>query len=361
MSGDKTEKPSEKRLREAIKKGDVAQSREVSTFTGLIALAVLIGVIVPGSGGKIADTLVLFIDAPHDIPISNFGDALTLTWWLTKAVGIGFGAFILATMALGLAGAAAQGKIVVASDRIQPKLNKISPLAGFKRLASLNNLVEFIKGVAKLSMLALITFFILLPHYENADRMVGLPSPAVMPAVMTLALKLLGGMILFSAALAVFDRFYKRYEWEKKLKMSKRDVKEEMKQNDGDPHVKAKRRERARMMTKQRMMSKVPTASFIVTNPTHYAVALRYVPGENDVPVCVAKGIDNVALKIREIATSKDIPVIENPPLARALHATCDLEKAIREEHFEAVAQVVNFVMSLNGRAGTIRYPGAGD
>src|SRR5690606_7264141 len=126
-------------------------------------------------------------------------------------------------------------------------------------------------------------------------------------------------------------------------------------------HVKARRRDKARMMTKQRMMSKVPTASFIVTNPTHYAVALRYVPGENDVPVCVAKGIDNIALKIREIATNKDIPVIENPPLARALHATCDLERAIREEHFEAVAQVVNFVMSLNGRAGTIKYPGAGD
>lgn len=361
MSGDKTEKPSEKKIRDAIKKGNVAQSREVSTFTGLIALAVLIGGIMPGSIIDISDALIPFIDNPHDIPTSNFGDALALAWWLARVIGIGFGAFIIATMSLGIIGAVAQGKIVVSSERIQPKFNKISPLAGIKRLVSLNNLVEFIKGVAKIAMLAIITIIILLPHFKSADRMVGLPMQTVMPAAMGLALKLLGGMIMFAAVLAVFDRFYKRYEWQKKLMMSKQDVKEEMKQSDGDPHVKAKRRDKARMMTKQRMMSKVPTASFIVTNPTHYAVALRYVPGETDVPVCVAKGIDNIALKIKDIASTKDIPVIENPPLARALHATCELEKAIKEEHFEAVAQVVNFVMSLNGRAGTIRYPVAGN
>lgn len=358
---DKTEKPSEKKLRDEIKRGNVAQSREVSTFTGVIALIVLIAIIIPNSVGPISDSLIPFVDTPHDIPVSNFGDALALAWWLTKAIGAGFTAFIIASMALGLVSAAAQGKIVVSSERIRPKFNKISPMAGIKRLVSVNNLIEFIKGVAKIGMIALITAVILIPHFKSADRMVGLPAQTVMPAIMVLALKLLGGMALFSGALAILDRFYKRYEWEKRLMMTKHDVKEEMKQNDGNPQVKAKRRDRARMMTKQRMMSRVPTASFIVTNPTHYAVALRYIPGETDVPICVAKGIDNVALKIREIATGKDIPVIENPPLARALHATSELEKAINEEHFEAVAQVVNFVMSLNGRAGTIKYPGSGD
>lgn len=358
---DKTEKPSEKKLRDAIKEGNVAQSREVSTFTGVIALIVLISIIVPMSVGPISEALIPFVDAPNDIPVSNFGDTLALAWWLTKAVGAGFLAFILSTMALGLVGAVAQGKIVFSSERIRVKLNKISPFAGIKRLVSMNNLIEFIKGVVKIGLISVITAAILIPHFKNADRMVGLPAQALMPAIAILALKMLGGIALFSGVLAVFDRFYKRYDWEKRLKMSKQDVKDEMKQSDGDPHVKAKRRDRARMMVKGRMMSQVPTATFVVTNPTHYAVALRYIPGQTDVPICVAKGIDNVALKIREIAGGKDIPVIENPPLARALHATSQLEKPINEEHFEAVAQVVNFVMSLNGRAGTIRYPGAGD
>lgn len=358
---DKTEKPSEKKLRDEIKKGNVAQSREVSTFTGVISLIILVSIIVPMSIGPISEALLPFVDTPDDIPISNFGDALALAWWLSKAVGVGFLAFVLSTMALGLVGAAAQGKIVVSAERIQVKLNKISPFGGIKRLVSMNNLIEFIKGVTKISLITIITAVILIPHFKSADRMVGLAPQALMPAIAVLALKMLGGIAIFSGILAVFDRFYKKFEWEKRLMMSKHDMKEEMKQNDGDPHVKAKRRDRARMMVKGRMMSQVPTATFIVTNPTHYAVALRYIPGKTDVPICVAKGVDNVALKIRQIAGSKDIPVIENPPLARALHATSQLEKPINEEHFEAVAQVVNFVMSLNGRAGTIRYPGASD
>lgn len=360
MMSDKTEKASDKRIKEEIKKGNVAQSREVSTFTGIIALIVLISIIVPNSVGPISEALIPFVDTPHDIPVSTFGDALALAWWLTKAIGMGFMLFIIATMALGLVGAIGQGKIVFTAERIRPKFNRISPMAGIKRLVSLNNLIEFIKGVSKIGLIALITALILIPHFKNADRMVGLPPETLMPAIKVLSMKLLGGVALFAGVLAILDRFYKKYEWEKRLMMTKHDLKEEMKQNDGNPHVKAKRRDRARMMTKQRMMSRVPTASFIVTNPTHFAVALRYIPGQTDVPVCVAKGIDNVAFKIRDIATAKDIPVIENPPLARALHATSELEKPINEEHFEAVAQVVNFVMSLNGRAGTIKYPGAG-
>jgi flagellar biosynthetic protein FlhB len=357
---DKTEKATDKKIKDEIKRGNVAQSREVSTFTGIIALIVLISIIVPNSVGSISNALIPFVDTPDDIPASNFGDTLALAWWLTQAIGAGFIFFIIATMALGLVGAVAQGKIVFTSERIRPKFNKISPMAGIKRLVSLNNLIEFIKGVAKISMIALITAIILIPHFSSADRMVGLPAETLMPAIKVLSLKLLGGVALFSGLLAILDRFYKKYEWEKRLMMTKHDVKEEAKQNDGDPHVKAKRRDRARMMAKQRMMSRVPSATFIVTNPTHFAVALRYIPGETDVPVCVAKGIDHVALKIREIASGKDIPVIENPPLARALHATSELEKPINEQHFEAVAQVVNFVMALNGRAGTIKYPGAG-
>jgi len=356
--GDRTEKPTDKRIRDELKRGNVAQSKEVLTFTAILATAALVSIIMPASAPELMKAMLPFVDSPEDIPAATFADVSALALWAAKAVGTAFFAFAATAFFLGLAGALAQGRFVFAKERIRPKLNKISPLAGMKRLASLSNLIEFAKGVAKVAAVSGITAAVLVPHYRSAERMVGLPPQSILPAAGDLGGYLLVGMLVFAAVVAVLDRIYRRFEWQKRIMMTKQEVKEEFKQNDGDPAIKAKRRDRARIMSKQRMISKVPTATFVVTNPTHYAVALRYIPGETAAPVCVAKGLDNVALKIRQIADSKDIPVIENPPLARALHASTDLEKAIPEEHFEAVARVVTFVMSLKGKGGYHRMPG---
>lgn len=350
--GNKSEKPTEKKISDERKKGNVAQSKDILTFTAVLSAAMLVSIIIPISAPKFVQAMLPFIDAPDDISASTFADVSALVLWTAKAIGAAFLAFAVSTFSLGLAGALSQGRFVVAKERIRPKLNKISPLAGIKRLVSMNNLIEFIKGVAKISAISIITAALLIPHYRNADRMVGLSYQNILSAAGSLSSLLLIGMLIFAALIAAFDHFYKRYEWQKKLMMSKQDIKDEMKQSDGDPAIKAKRRDKARIIAKQRMMSKVPDATFILANPTHYAVALRYVPGKDDAPVCLAKGLDNVALKIRELAKEKDIPVIENPPLARALHASTELERAIPEEHFEAVAQIVNFVMSLKGAGG---------
>lgn len=359
--GDKTEQPTEKRLRDAFKKGDVASTREPGNFTALLAVLVLITAIMPTSLAGIVRSLTPFVETPHDIAVSTFGDVYAVAWWTVAACGAAFTAFAAAVFALGAVGAVMQGRFTVSGERIRPKLNKISPLSGIKRLVSKGNLVEFLKGVLKVFAVCAITAVVLIPHFTSADRLVGLTPQAIIPAAAKLGAQLLGVLLIVVGAIAAFDRFWKQKEWKSKLMMTKQEVKEEYKQNDGDPTMKARRRDKARMMVKHRMMSRVPAATFVVTNPTHYAVALRYVPGDTDAPVCLAKGLDNVAFKIREIAEAHNIPIIENPPLARALHATAELEQIVPEEHFEAVAQVVTFVMSLRGRAGTVRFPGAGD
>lgn len=362
MSSDnKTEQPTEKKLRDEYKRGNVAQSREVGTFAGLLVLLLLIATIIPASANAIFRSFIPFMDAPHDIAASTFGDVLAIAHWTIKSVAIAFLLFAATAFALGLLGAIAQGKIVFSQERITPKLHKISPLAGFKRLCSMDNLVEFLKGVAKLAVVIIISSMILIPYFQNADRMSDLPVQSILPTVRTLGIKLLISLLIFSAVIALLDRIYKTHSWKSKIMMTKQEIKDEMKQNDGDPSMKAKRRDKARMMVKHQMMAKVPSATFIVTNPTHFAVALRYEQGVTEAPVCVAKGVDNVALKIREIAGKNNIPIIENPPLARALHKTSELEQVIPFEHFEEVARVVTFVMSLNGRGGTVRMPNVSD
>lgn len=361
MSADRTEKPTDKRIRDAIKKGNVPQSREAGTFTAIIALAVMVTAIIPSAAEGIVRSLVPFLEQPHDIPVGTFGDALAVAWWTAGSVGAAFAACAAAIFACGILSAATQGRFTVSFERIMPKGHKISPLSGVKRLASLGNLVEFLKGIAKIAAVAGTAAAVLWPHFEQADRMVGLPPQAVFPAAGAIAAKFLYPVAAICLALAAADRFWKRREWISKLMMTKQEVKEEHKQNDGDPAMKARRRDKARMIARRRTIAQVPAATFVLANPTHYSVAIRYVHGQMDAPVCVAKGKDSMALRIRAIAEAKGIPVVENPPLARAMHATCVEGQIIPEEHFEAVARVVTFVQSLKPGTRHVRMPGAGD
>lgn len=361
MSGERTEKPTDKRVRDAVKKGNVPQSREAGNFTATVALAAMVTAIIPSSAEGIARAMVPFLEQSHGIAVSTFGDALAVAWWTAGAVGAAFAACAAAIFACGVLSAVTQGRPTVSAERIMPKLHKISPLSGAKRLASLGNLVEFAKGLVKIAAVTAAAAAVMWPHFGQADRMVGLPPQTLFPAAGAIAAKFLYAVAAVSLALAAADRVWKKREWTSKLKMTKQEVKEEIKQNDGDPAIKARRRDKARMISRRRTVAQVPTATFVLANPTHYSVAIRYVHGRMDAPVCVAKGTDSMALRIRAIAESKGIPVIENPPLARALHASCAEGRMIPEEHFEAVARVVTFVESLKPGTRHVRMPGAGD
>ncbi|PHQ66674.1 MAG: flagellar biosynthesis protein FlhB, partial [Sneathiella sp.] len=233
-------------------------------------------------------------------------------------------------------------------ERIKPKLEKISLLKGVKRLFSLKSFVEFLKGILKISLVGSVAALFVLPTMQQLPIIVSFSVPQVLELMQDQALLLLAGVVAVMSVVAGLDFMYQRYNHYKELRMTKQEIKDENKQTEGDPMIKSRLRAIRMERSRQRMMQSVPTADVVITNPTHFAVALKYSPDDERAPVVVAKGLDNIAFKIREIAEESNIPIVENPPLARALHKACDLNEEIPYEHFKAVAEIIGFVLRLN-------------
>jgi flagellar biosynthetic protein FlhB len=253
--------------------------------------------------------------------------------------------FLLLTLAA-IVGNMIQHRLVWSVESLKPKPSKISPGAGLKRLFSKQALANFAKGLAKLSLLAAAMTALLWPERHRLETLVTVDPAAILPLTKTLALGVLGSVVAILAIIAAADYLFQYRQWFERQKMSLREMKDEFKQTEGDPMVKGRIRQLRLARMRKRMMAEVPKASVIITNPTHYAVALQYERGMN-APLCLAKGVDAVALKIREIAGQHNIPIVENAPLARALHATVELDREIPTEHYKAVAEVIGYVMRL--------------
>jgi flagellar biosynthetic protein FlhB len=287
----------------------------------------------------------------HDIPVDGKGLIAVmqnLGVATIAAVALPFALLMLAAVA----GNMIQHRLVWSAESLKPKFSKVSPGAGFKRLFSKVALANFLKGLIKLAVLGAVMTIILWPKRRELDALVAMDPAVVLPKVQSLTLELLGTVVAILAIVAAADYLFQYRTWYEKQKMSMQEMKEEFKQSEGDPHVKAKIRQLRQSKIKKRMMADVPKASVIITNPTHYSVALRYEQGMG-APVCVAKGMDNIALKIREVAKEHGIPIVENVPLARALHATVEIDEEVPEEHYRAVAEVIGYVMRLKG---TLRH-----
>jgi flagellar biosynthetic protein FlhB len=209
--------------------------------------------------------------------------------------------------------------------------------------------MNFVKGLLKLVIVGTALFTMLWPARSQLDALTGLDPMALMAVTRQHAVGLLGTVVAIMAVVAAGDYFFQYRQWYERQKMSLRDIKEEFKDTDGDPKIKAKIRQLRYQRAKKRMMQAVPKATVVITNPTHFAVALQYERGM-EAPICVAKGMDAIALKIREIAGQHGVPIIENPPLARVLHATVEIDQQIPAEHFKAVAEVIGYVMRLGRR-----------
>ena len=244
-----------------------------------------------------------------------------------------------------------QHRLVWSAEALKPKLSKISPAAGLKRLFSKQALVNFVKGLVKLALHRRHHDGLLWPERYRLDALVATDPAAILPlgadALAGDARHRGGGARLIAAA----DYLFQYRQWFERQKMSLRELKEEFKQTEGDPAIKAQIRQIRQTRMRKRMMAAVPEASVVITNPTHYAVALKYERGMN-APVCVAKGVDAIARKIREVAAEHAIPMVENPPLARALHGTVEIDQEIPPEHYQAVAEVIGYVMRLNRAVG---------
>jgi flagellar biosynthetic protein FlhB len=342
---ERTEDPTQKRLDDALEKGDVAKSQEVNTWF-MIAGATLVFSTFSGSLGSgiftpmralIANSWMIRTDGPGLLALLQH-----IEYALIAAVGIPF----LFLMIAAVAGNMIQHRLVWSAESLKPKLSKISPGAGFKRVFGKQAVANFLKGLFKLVALGTVMTLVLWPERHRLEAMVRFDPAALMGVTMGLTMHLLGAVVAMLAAVAVADYFFQYRQWYERQKMSLQEMKEEYKQSEGDPHIKGRIRQLRQQRMKKRMMAAVPKASVIITNPTHYSVALAY-DRSMAAPVCVAKGADNIAFKIREVAKQHDIPIIENVPLARSLYATVDIDEEIPVEHYHAVAEIIGFVMRL--------------
>lgn len=344
-SSDKTEDPTQKRLDDAHEKGDVAKSQEVNTWFVLAGATLVLSSFHGSIGGGILSPLRNLVANSWMIRTDGAGlMALTqsLGYSMMAALGVPFLMFALAA----IAGNMVQHRMVWSGESLKPKFNKISPGAGFKRIFGKQGVANFVKGLFKVIALGAVMTAVLWPERYRLEAMVRFDVSSIMVVTTSLTLQLMGAVVAMLAVVAIGDFFFQYRTWFEKQKMSLQDIKMEYKQSEGDPHIKGKLRQLRQQRMKKRMMAAVPQASVIITNPTHYAVALRYERGM-PAPICVAKGIDTLALKIREIAGKHDIPIVENVPLARALHATVEVDGEIPVEHYHAVAEIIGYVMGL--------------
>jgi flagellar biosynthetic protein FlhB len=345
----KTEDPTRKKLDDARKRGQVALSREVNNWIMLTAGTLLVGTAAAGMMSKLTQHMRAYIENAHDLPGPPGGFSITLGESLWDIIAI-IGLPLLLLMVAALVGPFAQVGPLFAPESIKPDLSKISPVKGWKRLFSVRALMEFVKGIVKIGIVGTVGYILIAPFFGRADHLVGMPLPLMLDEMHGLVMRMLVGMLVVLLVVAVIDVTYQRLEHYKKMRMTKQEVKDEYRQSEGDPHVRAKLKQLRAEKARQRMMQAVPQADVVITNPTHYAVALKYKPEEMDAPQCIAKGADDVALRIREIAKEHNIVVYESPPLARALHDTMELDDFIPAEQYKAVAEVISYVFRLKGR-----------
>ncbi|MBO0344961.1 flagellar biosynthesis protein FlhB [Roseibium limicola] len=346
---EKTEDPTQKRLKESHDKGDVAKSQEVSTWFTMAGTIVLIGIFAPSMATSVGQYLKGFLEHAGDIPMDGF--ALRAMWRDTgESIAMIVGFPLLSLVFMAVAGNLVQHELLFTTEPITPKLSKVSPASGFKRLFSSESLVNFAKGLAKILIVGTLMCVVLLPHGDEMETIIFADVSLQLESARQLVLQLLAAVLAVMTVVAGLDFMYQKHKWFEKQKMSLQEVKEEYKQTEGDPHIKGKIRQLRMERSRKRMMAAVPQATVVVTNPTHYAVALKFEEGMS-APLCLAKGVDATALKIREVAKGHEIPVIENPPLARALYATVEIDDEIPEEHYKAVAEIIGFVFKMRKRS----------
>lgn len=350
----KTEEPTAKRLDDARKRGQVAVSREVNSWFVLLAATLMLAGFASSLADRTKVLLLTFLSEPHRLRV-DVSNLRGLVLELCVATVVAIGPIVLAILAAGVAGGIIQIGWLYAPEAIQPKLSKISPMQGMKRLFSAASLAEFLKGLLKMAIVGWACWLAAEPEFAQLPLYV-LRDPAVSLGLLgAMTLKMLIAAVAVMTLIAGADLAYQRIRLRKELRMSRTEIRDEYKEQEGDPMVKAKLRQIRQERSRRRMMQAVPKADVVITNPTHYAVALRYDRDSMEAPIVVAKGLDRVALKIREIADANRVPIVENPPLARALHATVDLDEPVPSEHYKAVAEVISYVWRRRGANGAAR------
>jgi flagellar biosynthetic protein FlhB len=336
-------------MEDSRKKGQVAMSREVNTWLILLMATILMGALGPSIAIDLKNSLQVYLEQAHALPGVPGGFYLMLGQAFQDMLRVLTLPF-LCLVFIAFVGPFVQVGPLFSAETIVPKLDKISPVKGLKRLFSMKSLVEFLKGLLKLSTVGVVGFVIISPYFDNFEHLVGMPLNIVLDEVLVLILKMMIGILVVLVIVAVIDLSFQRADHTKKMRMSKQEIKDEYKQTEGDPHMKGKLKQLRAEKGRQRMIQAVPGADVVITNPTHYSIALKYDPDNMEAPMCVAKGMDEIALIIREVAKEHDVTIFENKPLARAMYDIIEVDQMVPTEHFQAVAEVISFVFKQQGK-----------
>ena len=351
----KTEEATEKRVRDAMEQGNVPFSRELPTLLSLVSIVLAGSFMFSDSVVRLRNSLSRFMDNPGDWPLENSADAVALL----RSVVLDAGALLLPAVLLlmfaGVAGSLLQNPPRLVGQRILPQLSRISPLAGWGRIFGVAGLVEFLKSVFKLIAVTIVGFLAMkAAQYDVLSAM--FMDPVTLPALSRgILIRITGWIAALTLALVVVDLVWSRQHWRKELRMSRQELKEEFKHSEGNPQVKARMRALAKSRARKQMIAAVPKATLVITNPTHFAIALRYVRSEGGAPRVLAKGADLLALKIREVAEEHGVPLIEDKLLARSLYENVEVDQLIPPEFYKAVAEIIYYLHLRKDRRGKVR------
>ncbi len=336
-------------MSDARNRGQVAISQEVKSWAMLLSGTLGLVMFAPGIMRNVMRVTRTFIEQPQAIPLDFFHQRDVFIR-LSGEIGLILAPLLGLLFVTAIAASIGQVGWNISAEKLKAKVNRLSPIAGAKRIFGPRSLVQFVKGVLKVAIVGAVASFLVIPVISNIELIAQMDIVHTLAKMHVIAIRLALGTVAVMTIVAALDFMYQRYEHIKQLKMTKQEVKDEYRQQEGDPKVKQQlariRTERARA----RMMAAVPNADVVITNPTHYAVALEYKMESMPAPKLLAKGVDSLALRIREVADENEIPIVENPPLARALYAAVDLDEEIPPEHYVAVAEVIGYVFRLKGK-----------
>jgi flagellar biosynthesis protein FlhB len=349
FAGEKTEKATPKKRQDSRKKGQVAKSQDVNTAINLIAVFAVLMM----TGSFMYEQVVgLMKEFFQQMMLEELTEenVQVIIYEVIKMMGLTLAPVLATALVAGVIANIMQVGFLFTTESIQFKLDKLDPIKGAKRIFSLRALIELLKSILKISIVGFVAFFVL---WNRMDEIIVLSHVPISDAIVLIAdisvkVGLYAAIALF--CIAILDYMYQKYDFEKNIRMSKQDIKDEYKNSEGDPLIKSKIKQKQRQMAMQRMMQEVPNADVVITNPTHFAIALKYDETKSDAPLVVAKGVDFVAQKIKYIAKENDVIMVENRPLARALYDQTEVGQAIPEEFFKAVAEILAFVYKTRGK-----------
>lgn len=353
--GEKTEPATEKKLNDARKEGQVAKSKEVGNAVSLLALFLILKLWVGHMGQQF---LQIFSDVYQRIPgtTTNWSgylpenDMLAIFRHMMLEILYIIAPIFAIAFIIAFVCDIVQVKWKVTGKPLQPKFSKISPINGFKRIFSPNSLVELVKSIAKIGLVVYVAYGYLQDKWQYLFLLYDMPLLQAIQLIGQLVTDLGMRIAMVYIVLAAVDYIYQRFKFAKDMRMTKQEIKDEYKQQEGDPQIKGKIRQKMQEASRRRMMQSLPQADVVITNPTHYAVAIKYDPEVADAPLVIAKGEDYLARKIKEIAKENNVEIVENKPLARMLYANVEVGQAVPPELYQAVAEVLAFVYHLQGK-----------